>query len=127
MSEKNTYLYLSLGFLLLLFTVHSFATITGLYWITGWFDIVSHLIGGFVIFFVFSYIFSFKNKKPSLGVIITLSLLIGIVWELFELKYGITSFASSRYISSTSTDLFFDIIGSCLAFLITKKYEPVRH
>ncbi|MEI8338262.1 MAG: hypothetical protein WCF92_03930 [bacterium] len=122
MSGKNTYLYSSFGFLILLLLVHSFATYTGLYWITGWFDTVSHLLGGFVIFFGFSYIFSFKNKKPTLGVIIILSLLVGIIWELFELKYGITSLVSRKYISSTSIDLIFDIIGSCLAFLIVKKY-----
>ena len=94
---------------------------TGLYWITGWFDGVSHLIGGFGIFFVLSYVFSFKSKKPSLGVIITFSLLIGILWELFEIKYGITSILSRQYFPDTSMDLVCDIVGSCIAFLITRQ------
>ena len=122
MSGKKTYLFLSFGIFLILFMVHSFATMTGLYWITGWFDIVSHLIGGFGIFYVFSYIYSFRNKKPSIGVIIGLSLIIGIMWELFELNYGITSILSHKYIPDTLIDLGCDIIGSYTAFLITKKY-----
>ncbi|MFA6463709.1 MAG: hypothetical protein WCV55_01735 [Candidatus Paceibacterota bacterium] len=121
MSGKSTYLFLSLGIFILLFLVHFFATMTGLYWITGWFDGVSHLIGGFGIFFVLSYVFSFKSKKPSLGVIITFSLLIGILWELFEIKYGITSILSRQYFPDTSMDLVCDIVGSCIAFLITRQ------
>lgn len=120
MPNRNTYLFLSLGIFLLLFAIHFFATKTGLYWITGWFDSVSHIIGGFGIFFVLAYVFSLASKNPSLVVVIVSTLVIGIIWELFELKYGITSISSSKYILDTSSDLIFDIIGGVLGFLIVK-------
>ncbi len=122
MPNRNTYLFLSLGIFLLLFIVHLFATMTGLYWISGWFDSISHLIGGFGIFFVLAYVFSFKGRFPSFRSVVAVSLLIGVIWELFELRYGITSISSHRYSFDTSSDLFFDIVGGFLAFLITKKY-----
>ncbi|MEI6478852.1 MAG: hypothetical protein WCO18_01020 [bacterium] len=122
MTGKKAYLFLSLGVFLLLFAVHFFATMTGLYWISGWFDSVSHLIGGFGIFFVLSYVFSIKGRRPSLGSVVAFSLLIGVIWELFELNYGITSISNHKYAYDTSSDLVFDVIGGFLAFLITKKY-----
>lgn len=126
MPNRNTYLFLSLGIFFLLFLVHFFATKTGLYWITGWFDSVSHLIGGFGIFFVLAYVLSFIGKKPSLLSIILLTLFIGIIWELFELKYGITVISSRTYTFDTSSDLVFDIVGGVLALLITKKYARTK-
>jgi hypothetical protein len=121
MQRKKTYLFLSLGIFFLLFVVHLFATMTSLYWITGWFDSVSHLIGGFGIFFFLSYSFSLAGKRLSLVVLIVFSVLIGILWELFQLKYGITLITSPSYWLSTSTDISYGVIGSLAGYLLTKK------
>ena len=101
------------GILIVMGILHFFGIYYYLYWRLDWFDMPVHFLGGFWFGSVALLLFFRNHNKISLfcmiGIVISLG--VGILWELFELKFGITSLASSGYAANTASDLFFDMIG----------------
>lgn len=106
------------------------------YWRFWWFDMIMHTLGGaWVTSFVLWYRFYRNNPKealtPSKTSVVYLTLVsvlaVGIGWELFE--FSVDTFISfSRHDPvDTSSDIFFDVLGSCFAvvifFLVYNKHK----
>lgn len=97
-----------------------------------WIDIIVHFLGGFwtalfslwLLFFSGFFNFSPNNFfKTFLQTAAAIVLFIGITWEIFELKTGIT-FLSPDYWTDTILDVFFDLLGAVGSAYYSYKLYP---
>lgn len=98
-----------------------------LFYITPWYDIPMHLLGGFWVGLIFAvslgYFFDndniFQNHVERLKVITLIaafSCLVGVFWEFFEFGLNYLSLISQQQgLADTLGDLFMDIIGGAAA------------
>lgn len=87
-----------------------------LFWPSGYYDIPMHFLGGLWISLVFLWIWSkFKNLilfKEIFNKIIIIVMIVGILWEIFEIIVGATSLSDGIfYWKDTFGDLTMDFIG----------------
>lgn len=105
-----------------------------LYWTVWWIDMVVHFFGGMWVALIstwfLSLFFSIKDwsLKKILFVAICSSIFVGILWELYELYFGMTSLSDGiYYVTDTSSDLLMDTIGGIIGFIniskILEKYN----
>jgi hypothetical protein len=98
-----------------------------LFWTVIWFDMVMHFLGGlFVALFFFWALSLFKSQlsyteKLILGVVFTL--LVGLVWEYFELIIGVTDLMSVEYWGDTGMDIMMDTLGATLGVMVVHSLE----
>ncbi len=97
------------------------------YWTISWFDIVMHLMGGFVIgLIVISILINIpnlnlrNNSKLALVLVLSFVMIIGLGWELWELFMEFSSILEDKV--DTIIDLIMDFIGGYFAFLYANKY-----
>ncbi len=96
-----------------------------LYWSIKEFDSLIHFLGGAFVSFVFLWLFFysglFNPKDRSLKnflLVSTLSvILVGILWENYELLIGATDVNELEYPFDTSLDIVMDTLGSLSACL----------
>jgi len=122
-------LLLEILFVVVLIAVlHQMALSLFLYWTTSWFDIMMHTLGGFWLGILFIFIlftsgyFPFPNKPKLMVLVVVLSLVlvVGLGWELWEIFVGFTNVLRDQV--DTALDLVMDLIGGNLALLYSKKY-----
>lgn len=108
--------------------LHYLALQLYLYWTVDWFDIVMHTLGGFlisifVLFVVISYS-DFENLKRHrifiVSLIIGLTLVVGLTWELWEIFVGFTD--TLKDLGDTVLDVIMDTVGAILAIIYSRKY-----
>lgn len=98
-----------------------------LFWTVIWFDMVMHFLGGlFVSLFFFAVLSVLKSKlsyveKLVLGVVFTV--LVGLVWEYYELVIGVTNLADTVYWGDTGMDIVMDTLGSLVGVLFVHWVE----
>lgn len=97
------------------------------YWTISWYDIMMHLMGGYVISLIASYILInffqkgiVADKKVTAVLILSFVLIVGLGWELWELFVGFTDVIEDRV--DTLIDIAMDFIGGYFAFLYAKKF-----
>lgn len=93
-----------------------------LYWILSWYDSMMHALAGVVIasavYILVSWNKLLVDNKSKLFIYTTLStLIIGVVWEYFEITFGITHTDIVGYKVDTISDLIFDILGALIFYL----------
>lgn len=109
--------------------IHYFALIYDLYWIIDWFDMFVHFIGGAAIgflgvfiFFTSGYIQSIANLKGNKIVVFSFifmfTAVIALVWEIWELFFGISDILIDK--NDTLTDLIMGMLGSTFTFTYVK-------
>jgi|SRR3989344_2445693 len=97
-----------------------------LYWRFWWFDILTHFLGGLWVamsflwlFFQFGFVNIIKNNKSyNLAVAFLASLFVGVMWEAFEYYFGIAVTDASNYVTDTTMDISFDLVGGFAAYCI---------
>jgi putative flippase GtrA len=107
--------------------LHYIALTFFLYWITDWFDIMMHFLGGAVIGLMVTFIFFTSGyiKYPNDHWVVVLSvtlgavLIVGLTWELWEIFVGFTDVLKDR--NDTILDIIMDLLGGCAAYLYSKK------
>ena len=98
-----------------------------LFWTVIWFDMVMHFLGGlFVALFFFWILSLFKSKlsyteKLILGAVFTI--LVGLVWEYFELIIRVTDLASPESWGDTGMDIIMDTLGGTLGIMFVHSLE----
>lgn len=100
-----------------------------LYWSVWWYDIPMHFMGGLWVSLVVAWAYAFRvdiNQKKFgsyVWVVIGGTLLVGIVWELYELCIDATSLADGiHYVTDTTSDIIMDIAGGIVGALYTHKF-----
>ena len=97
------------------------------YWTISWFDILMHLMGGYLIGLIaISLLLNFlnneikNNKKIILILVLSFVLIIGLGWELWELFMNFSNILEDKL--DTVVDIIMDTIGGYFAFLYAKKH-----
>lgn len=97
-----------------------------LYWLIPWFDIFMHILGGAWIALITYIFYSYTANEngatnpPLVLCIIMTVILIGVLWEWYELTNGLTH-SEINYFRDTLSDLIFDIIGASAVYLFVSK------
>lgn len=110
-------LYVILAVSIVLAIAQQFAFAYYLYWRFWWFDIVMHFGGGFI-----SSLSARASGLRSARWTIGVALVVGIVWELYELTIGI-SLTERNYFFDTAKDLITDGIGGMAAYGIIRWWD----
>jgi magnesium-transporting ATPase (P-type) len=109
-----------------------------LYWTTNWFDMIVHTLAGATVGMTMILFWQYRHMSVPLqsldqrhlvriGVIG--AIVIGILWEIYELSFGITTLADGiHYFTDTGSDLICDtiggILGSLYAYRLIKNTKP---
>lgn len=100
------------------------------YWTVWWFDIILHFLGGVCVSMgaisVWQYVFNNKylSKKRTLFVGIFSVVVIGILWEVFELHFDLTLLSDgNEYWFDTISDLILDITGGIMGAMYAYKLD----
>ena len=107
--------------------LHYLALTFYLYWTIEWFDIMMHFLGGAVIAILSMFLFYTSGymdfPKEHIGSVFAMTLgsvlLIGLVWELWELFVGFSDVLEDQ--ADTFLDLIMDTVGGIVAFTYGKK------
>lgn len=96
-----------------------------LYWTLHYFDSGVHFFAGMVVGFGSLWLYLGKKETMTSRQIFQISLLgailVGVVWEIFELMAGITFLSDGiHYVTDTGSDLLMDILGSLVAALYAR-------
>ncbi|HET8574981.1 MAG TPA: hypothetical protein VFM02_02285 [Candidatus Paceibacterota bacterium] len=150
--EKRTYLLLLFWLLVFIGVVNFFAMEVHLYWDFPWFDMPMHFLGGLWSGSIGLWFFLLRLPEESriektkqgprrvhqsgifsvLATGILSGLLIGVLWEVFELLlylYQIMPVGGANNILDTLGDLFFDTVGAFVAgifFLSLKMGNAIK-
>jgi hypothetical protein len=94
------------------------ATELYLYWTIWWFDMLVHFLAGTTVSMATLWFWPHINKikiHTTVQIIIVAiigTIIVGIVWEIYELYFHITSLSDGiSYITDTVSDLIMDISG----------------
>lgn len=107
-------------FSVIFFIFHFTALGLHLYWIVPWSDIISHLLGGLIVSLLF-WQFIFRSgpaliKDNPRFFTLVLAVVLGALWEIFEVIFGISISGAKSYWGSTFIDILSSIFGAFFGF-----------
>ena len=125
----------SLIVLVILFSLHSLGSYFSWYWFYPGYDILVHVFAGLWIALillwltsVFGHLNSLKEYKiRSFFIALISAILFGIIWELLENYFQITSTEAAGYGINTALDILGDTLGGILAFLYFIKRKRITN
>ena len=103
----------------LMVVLHSIGTEHAWYWTHQWFDIITHLLGGFSLGLLAALILREKTRRPLLFALVTVLLVI-IGWEVFEVLFVGTVVEDMWYGLNTMKDV---VVGFTSAYVAVIAYE----
>ena len=106
-----------------------------LYWTFWWFDMMVHFLAGGVVAMVVILILDSKGSTLEIPKVepwytkikmifwsVAGALLVGIIWEIYEVHFGITFLSDGiAYVRDTSSDIIMDICGGFFGSLYAHK------
>lgn len=127
--NKRLPLIFILSLSLVVAILHVTGTYLNWYWLVSGFDRIVHTLGGFLVTFI-SLVIIYFFRMPAVPrwhiilVGIMASLVIGLGWEAFELKTGITAWGQIGFVRNNGGDILFDVVGGLLAIMyFIKRYR----
>src|SRR3989344_1124565 len=116
--SARPFLYAQLVTLAILATLPLIGLEYHFYWRFIWLDTISHALGGaWAAFFLF-WLRSYFGHGPSIVWGIAGALILGVIWEVFELVAGLVP--EANYALDTSIDLLMDVIGGAVAGWVSR-------
>jgi hypothetical protein len=115
---------LPLFFILAVSSIVAFMHLVGmylhLYWRLDYYDKPVHFLGGFLVAYICLIIIYFKrmphvNKSHVYLVGLFAALMIGLAWEVFELRIGLTAFGDYDFYPNNTGDVLADLLGGIVA------------
>jgi hypothetical protein len=111
--------------LAVLITFYSVGSEFSLYWFYPQFDFFLHILSGLWIALIilwlavaFGQMSSLKDYRlKSFLIAFVSAVFLGVVWELIENTFQLSSVFSSNYSFDTSTDIFTDALGGSIAYI----------
>lgn len=122
-----------IAILFLLAILNALAVVFSWYWRIPWLDMLTHTLGG--VFIGGSFLWFVWTKKHSHKIhtiilqVILATILIGLLWEIFEFITDYIFKANSYDIVDGTSDLIFDILGGIIAsvFFINKNNNLIKN
>ncbi len=107
--------------------LHIAGTELRFYWRLGLYDIIVHILGGLWIAMAMLAVVKragveFTTKRNILIVGICTTIIIGFVWEFFELQSGVTTVRHKEFLGDTFGDIIADSVGGLIGSLYSIKY-----
>lgn len=119
MNSSKTYSY-ALGVAALVLILHIIG-LEGQYWKFPLYDVFMHMLGGASVALLFAAITlsNAKEAKFRRTFVILAVVAVGLAWEYFEIRYGLTGYpvGSRMYYFDTMQDLVNDFIGALVVAL----------
>jgi len=125
--SRSTSLFLIALVALAIAVLQFFAFKFFFYWTFWWYDVMMHGLGGFLIGSIAAWAYAFELKyHVTFNIffwIVGGTLLIGILWEIFEYVVGFRLYDSlyQSYASDTLSDIGMDVIGSLIVYLVFRR------
>ncbi len=117
--DKRFPFIVSLLLILVISSLYWLGTFFQLHWRVFWYDYILHIMSGFLIGFIVTEFIQHNTifharLVPVLvsGFVVALS--IGLLWEGFELRTGLTSLTAQGYALDTLGDLIADVCGGII-------------
>ena len=107
------FLYAQLVTLVFLATLHLLGLEYHFYWRYVWIDTISHTLGGIWAAFFLVWLRAYAGYMPTVAWGIVGALVLGVIWETFELLAGLVP--EANYALDTSIDLLMDALGGATA------------
>lgn len=104
--------------------LHIVALENALYWKFQWFDIMTHFLGGIWAGLFFYWLGAVAGRSANILFAIGGALLLGVLWEVFELAAGISG--APNYVSDTIIDVSMDLLGAVLAAMVATGLFTIR-
>ena len=118
------YIFLSLLFLLILFSVsHYIFEPTNLYYELWWLDIPMHILGGFGVASLTKAILSYQGIKVSYINLFLTYIFIATAWEIYEYVRGMMVYDDISKYLDTVKDLFYGFFGMSLYYFLIRKKD----
>ncbi|MES2059908.1 MAG: hypothetical protein V4438_02680 [Patescibacteria group bacterium] len=125
---RKQLIFLTLFFSSLLWIANSFAEKYDLYFVTTWFDNISHTLGGIVMAGLFIIFYDrILRRMPLRQSVFFFTFFIGVMWEFFELYKGLTNTGMRGYYIDTAGDIFFDMLGAGFTCLFAYRNNNSKH
>ncbi len=110
---------------IVLFGLHLWGMNDNLYLKFWFYDIIQHILGGVSIalaIYTIASVFNFSYIKNNLFIIIILSFIAGLAWEIFEVLFDIAGHAiwTTEYNIDSTKDLFNDTLGAVIVYFLIK-------
>ena len=126
----NRYFIPSFALLVLIALLHYIALDRAYYWTLSWYDIMMHFFGGlwvvlFITWVMRSGIFHFLPSHMSFVKILSIVILVGLIWESYEVYFGLTFVSDPEYWGDTTLDIVMDIVGGSIGAFIFRKSTHV--
>ena len=99
--------------------LHSIGTEHDWYWIYPWFDVITHLLGGFSLGLLAALVY--RNKKRSVALSLGTVLVLIIGWEVFEILFVSMPIEELGYSIGTAKDVLVGLGGAYTAILLCKE------
>jgi hypothetical protein len=118
--------FLPMFLLIIVIAVLHFLAIKELYyWSIWWYDIMMHFLGGlWVAFFVlwFNSWIPLPISPNTLLRVVVAVIFVGILWEVYELVFGMTFVSDDGYFIDTIQDFIMDTLGGIVGWFITRRF-----
>jgi uncharacterized membrane protein YdcZ (DUF606 family) len=92
-----------------------------------WYDVILHFLSGLSLGIMIVFFFSFysnnalNSQLKTILLAVLFSLFVGIIWEIFELHFGLTSLSDGLvYIRDTASDIIIDVCGGFFGALYAR-------
>ena len=117
-------------FILLFFisAMYLIGIVLHLNWTYWWYDVILHFLSGVsvgmatIIVWHYGFNFSKSDKIQMIKIAVFAALVIGILWEIFELYMGLTFISDGiNYVRDTASDIIMDISGGFFGALYAYK------
>ena len=99
--------------------LHSIGTEHSWYWTYPWFDVITHLLGGFSLGLLTALVYRNKKRATVLSLGTVLVFIIG--WEVFEIFFVNMPTEELWYSVSTTKDILVGLGGAYAAMLLCKE------
>ena len=124
----NRYFAPSFALIILIALLHYLALDRAYYWTIAWYDIMMHFLGG--LWVALAVLWVARTERIAFLVscrwksILAAVLVVGILWEVYELLFGLTFVSDPEYWGDTTLDLVMDLIGGAIGIGVSR---DIRH
>lgn len=112
-------LLFALFFASLMVVLHDIGTARAWYWTYQWFDIITHLFGGFSLGLLAALLYGRTHRSLILSLGTVLALVIG--WEVFEVLFIGTEVGDAWYGVKTMKDVVVGLVSAYVAVMVYEK------
>ena len=103
----------------LMVVLHDIGTERAWYWTYQWFDIITHLLGGFSLGLLAALLYGKMNRSTVFALTTVLLLVIG--WEVFEVLFVGTAVGDVWYGVKTIKDVVVGLVSAYVAVMVYEK------